>query len=423
MQFPGAINVRLLYNITKERLPNGPSREVPELGKGSVDTKLRGFIRQQEEQEIASIYPKSAEEVAPSLAEIQFRDEHQTQNIAQAGEHVDPKKSLTETIKEDSEIDLQRIVDPEYGSGALHDFVPANRIKGMEDWIPESEHYKYYSNTTDFPLAIEPEEEFIFPENLQLYSYEKGNCSLFAKPKKSQTGVLTHFLMDGASVLPALLLDVKYGERVLDACAAPGGKSLLMLQTLHPDIVICNDIQESRTNRIKRIMDQYLFDYEEKWHGKRILITQGDARVLGDYELYDKILVDVPCTTDRHSLMENDNNIFKPSRVKERLRLPEMQSAILTNCLRLLKPGGSLMYSTCSLSPIQNDGVVHMSLQKVFNEYGITTTVKDLSRQMKCFGHLFRFENPKNLKYGQMVLPYLPANFGPMYFCKITRNE
>lgn len=89
-----------------------------------------------------------------------------------------------------------------------------------------------------------------------------------------------------------------------------------------------------------------------------------------------KILVDVPCTTDRHALMEDDNNIFKPTRLKERLQIPELQSAILSNCIKLLRPGGSLVYSTCSLSPVQNDGVVHMALSRVFAEFNISVTIK-----------------------------------------------
>lgn len=236
-------------------------------------------------------------------------------------------------------------------------------------------------------------------------------------------GVLSHYLLDGASILPPLLLDVKMGERVLDACAAPGGKSLLMLQTLHPEQLVCNDVMESRVNRIRKVMREYLFDYVERWEGKLLILNQCDARNLDEYGTYDKILVDVPCTNDRHSLMENDNNIFKPTRIKERLRIPELQAGILENCLRLLKPGGSLVYSTCSLSPVQNDGVVHMALQKVFHEHGLTCTIKDLSKTVALFSDIYKFEFSKNLKYGQMVLPYLPANFGPMYFSKIQRNE
>lgn len=220
-----------------------------------------------------------------------------------------------------------------------------------------------------------------------------------------------------------MLLDVKLGDRVLDACAAPGGKSLLVLQTLHPNKLVCNDVMESRVNRIRKVMNEYLFDYHERWEGQILFVNQCDARNLDEYGTYDKILVDVPCTTDRHSLVEDDNNIFKPTRIKERLRIPELQSGILANCLRLLKPGGCLVYSTCSLSPVQNDGVVHMALQKLFNEYGLTFIIKDLSNVINLFNNIFRFEYPKNLKYGQMVLPYLPANFGPIYFSKIKRES
>lgn len=74
--------------------------------------------------------------------------------------------------------------------------------------------------------------------------------------------------------------------------------------------------------------------------------------------------------------MQDNNNMFKSTRVKERLKIPEMQAGILAHCLKLLKPGGSLVYSTCSLSPIQNDGVVHMALSKVFADYQITVTIK-----------------------------------------------
>lgn len=73
--------------------------------------------------------------------------------------------------------------------------------------------------------------------------------------------------------------------------------------------------------------------------------------------------------------MENDNNLFKGSRTKERLQLPELQSSILIHCLRLLRPGGSLVYSTCSLSPIQNDGVVNMALTKAFTDFKITASI------------------------------------------------
>lgn len=226
-------------------------------------------------------------------------------------------------------------------------------------------------------------------------------------------------------MLPPLLLDLRQGDRVLDACAAPGGKSLLMLQTLLPQQLICNDVMESRVNRIHKVMREYLIDYKKWFVGREppLILQQGDARNLNEYGSFDKILVDVPCTTDRHSLNENDNNLFKPTRIKERLRLPELQANILSNCLRLLKPNGTLVYSTCSLSPVQNDGVVHMALQKSFHEWNLQFTINDLSRTIHLFRDIYRFEYSKRLKYGQMVIPWLPANYGPMYFSKITKNS
>lgn len=86
--------------------------------------------------------------------------------------------------------------------------------------------------------------------------------------------------------------------------------------------------------------------------------------------------MDVPCTTDRHSLKENDNNIFKPSRVKERLKLPELQSELLAHALKIVNVGGIVVYSTCTLSPIQNDGVVNMALKSLWEETKVEVVVQ-----------------------------------------------
>lgn len=409
----GAINIRRLYEIEKKNLAESKGGVFASDNITKVENRLDQFIEQKKGSDFDSIYAD--------------RD-HQTTRLSsqpeteKSEERIDYKKPLEKVIEEDSDIDYGRLIDPNYGTAALHEFIPATKIKGMEDYMFESDHYRYYSNTTDFPLKVEMELNFRIPENLQLYSYEQGNISTFRQPRPTVTGVYSHFLMDGASILPPLVLNVQPGDHVFDACAAPGGKSLLMLQTHLPKVLVSNDIQESRCNRIKKIMNQYIYDFESSWSHHRCIIRRDDARNVSEYGVYDKVLVDVPCTTDRHAVNTDDNNIFKPTRVKERLRLPELQAGILTNCIRLLKPGGSLVYSTCSLSPIQNDGVVHMALSNVFKEHGITLTINDLSLAMQPLNSIMKFEYPKGLKYGQMVIPFLPANFGPMYFCKLTRN-
>lgn len=152
-------------------------------------------------------------------------------------------------------------------------------------------------------------------------------------------------------------------------CSSPGGKCLTILQTLLPDLVVCNEKVAKRYKRLDRTLRSYLYDFDTMWKDK-IKVIQGDALEIED-RIYNKILVDVPCTNDRVSLYKDENNYFQDHRIKERLQLPEMQSALLAQALKILHPGGTVVYSTCTLSPVQNDGVVHMALQQVWNETGM----------------------------------------------------
>ncbi|XP_059617933.1 5-methylcytosine rRNA methyltransferase NSUN4 isoform X2 [Phlebotomus argentipes] len=417
LEAAGAISVKTLYNITKERIERGEFKDLEKIDKKftKLDERLQSTLVKRQTEEIQALYPQDKEEALNFIPDSMENLRRPTMNAN------DKETGESSSIELDSEVRDSRIVDPAYGEGILYDFVPATRVKGLEDWVFESDHYKYYNANTDFPLKIEPELEFSFPDNLRIYTYEPCNISKFASPKKCITGSYSHYLLDGSSILPPLALGLEHGDTVLDACAAPGGKALLMLQTLYPNVLVCNDTPESRVMRIKNVMRDFVFDFEDNWAHKRCFIIQGDARMLKDYKKYDKILVDVPCTVDRHSVMENNNNIFKPTRMNERLKIPELQAGILENCLAMLKIGGSLVYSTCSLSPVQNDGVVQMALSNAFRERGISVVIKDLNNVMKPFYEMFKFENPKGLKYGQMVIPHLPSNFGPMYFCKLTR--
>ncbi|XP_026476433.1 5-methylcytosine rRNA methyltransferase NSUN4-like [Ctenocephalides felis] len=425
----GGINLRTLYNIQKEKflMKKQKKQRDKQLDKiYKMDQSLENFLMKQRQDEVSSVYGTNANEIS-SIPESINNTKEPTTDISSASNTEDSistndegsSLSLHARLKH-AKYDERRLINPEVGLAALHEFIPATKLKGIEDWVFESEHYQYYQNPSEFPIKVEAEAPFTIPETFNVYSYERGNISDFPSPKRGSTGVFSHYLMNGGSILPVLALDLQAGDRVLDACAAPGGKSLLMLQTLLPGLVISNDIQESRINRLKSVFDQYLYDYGTKWKGLSY-ITKQDARALMEYDSYDKVLVDVPCTTDRHSVNNDDNNIFKPTRIKERLRIPELQSQILSNCLRLVKPGGTVVYSTCSLSPVQNDGVVHLALRQAFENHNIEACIRNISSAMVPFDHIFQFGYNMGLRYGQMVIPFLPSNFGPLYFSKIIR--
>lgn len=274
------MNLRSIYDSSKKQLSQKKLSSIGnQVNTSATDNKLEQMFASKQQDEASDLYPEG----------FDFSNREEIPTRVDDFENVNYKKSLAQTLEEDSDIDYRRTVDSSVGAAALHEFIPATKLKGMEDWIPESDHYKYYNSTADFPLNIQMETDLIFPETLNIFTYEKGNVSTFMKPKRSITGVMSHFLMDGASILPPLALGIQPGDRVLDACAAPGGKSLAILQTLYPEILVCNDLKKSRVDRINRILNDFLIDYDEKWKNKRCIVTDSDARNLSEYGMYDKV--------------------------------------------------------------------------------------------------------------------------------------
>ncbi|KAK2585917.1 hypothetical protein KPH14_010501 [Odynerus spinipes] len=413
----GAINVKSLYDVfmedAQERNKKSGKQKKSKKSK-ELSSRMQNIISESQMSEIQSVYPTNYESPLESLTH-----EKENDTVVNAGKPLEPVRMRS--IAEDSnniKEDTSRIIVPSEGLSGLYDFVPATKLKGMEDWVLESKHYEYYQKSSDFVVSVQKENVLPFPKHLKLYTFEDVSEATFPPPKKGATGVLDYYLFDGGSVLPVLALDLQLGDSVLDMCAAPGGKTLTILQTLMPRLMVANDVMLSRTNRIKKVFQEYVAGIGQ-W-GDKFFITQQDARVIEDKDIYNKILVDVPCTTDRHALHEDDNNIFKPTRIKERLQIPEMQADILANALKLVTVGGTVVYSTCSLSPIQNDGVVQMALKKVWEENNVVIVVKDMSEALHPLQTLFNFGN-FGLKYGHIVIPTLQYNWGPMYFCKMVK--
>lgn len=96
-----------------------------------------------------------------------------------------------------------------------------------------------------------------------------------------------YFVLDGASVLPVLSLDLKPGDTLLDMCAAPGGKTLIAFQSLFAGLIVANDIQESRINKLNSFISEIIPNIEE-W-GKNFFVTQTDARYIEDKGIYNKV--------------------------------------------------------------------------------------------------------------------------------------
>ncbi|KFZ51951.1 5-methylcytosine rRNA methyltransferase NSUN4, partial [Antrostomus carolinensis] len=253
--------------------------------------------------------------------------------------------------------------------------------------------------------------------NIKCYTFPRGDITRFRPARPDALGLLDYYLMDAASLLPILALNVQPDDFVLDLCAAPGGKTLALLQTGICGHLAANDISISRTKRLYEILHSYI----PKEIRKMVSVTSCDGRDWDQLEggTFHKVLVDVPCTTDRHSVMEDDNNIFHKRRTKERQMLPMLQLQLLMAGILATKQGGEVVYSTCSLSPLQNEYVIERAVEIAETQFNIRIHVEDLSHFRTLFQDTFSFFSECRL--GELVLPHLTANFGPMYFCKLRR--
>lgn len=180
-------------------------------------------------------------------------------------------------------------------------------------------------------------------------------------PEPLLDGLVKAYYLDRASVRAAQALEVEPGHEVLDLCAAPGGKTLVLALRLQgTGRLVSNDRSPDRRNRLKRVIAEHV---PPEWQGS-ISVTGHDASRWGLYEQarYDRVLLDAPCSSERH-LVHSPGHLaqWSPNRTKI---LAQQALAMLCAALEALKPGGLLVYSTCSISPLENEGTLDRFAEK-----------------------------------------------------------
>ncbi|KAF0043088.1 hypothetical protein F2P81_004425 [Scophthalmus maximus] len=168
-----------------------------------------------------------------------------------------------------------------------------------------------------------------------------------------------YYLLNSASLLPVLALQVRDGEKVLDLCSAPGGKALAIMQCATPELLCCNEPDPNRRDRLAKTLESFL---PRSLHSK-VIVSAQDGQCFGQSEAatYDKVLVDAPCSNDR-SWLYSCSSQQGEQRLKERARLPALQAQLLSSALSAVRPGGLVVYSTCTLSNSENYAVVEAVL-------------------------------------------------------------
>jgi NOL1/NOP2/sun family putative RNA methylase len=174
-----------------------------------------------------------------------------------------------------------------------------------------------------------------------------------------------YYLQDPSAMAPAELLAPRPGERVLDLAAAPGGKTTHLAALMGGEgLLVANEIKSKRVGHLAQNL--------ERWGAGNVVITNETPEALADHfgAYFDRVLVDAPCSGE---------GMFRKDMGARADWSPEMvagcavrQSAILRLAAKMVRPGGYLLYSTCTFAPEENEAVIAGLLSRAADGSGMS---------------------------------------------------
>jgi 16S rRNA C967 or C1407 C5-methylase (RsmB/RsmF family) len=225
-----------------------------------------------------------------------------------------------------------------------------------------------------------------------------------AKHCELTRGLLKPYYLDEASVIAAKELGTREGDSILDLCAAPGGKSLVLAVDMgESGLLTANDRSRARRERLRQVLREHL----PPDNFRRIRITGHDASRWGLYEKdrYDRVLLDAPCSSERH-VLNSPHHLKKWSSARTK-HLSIQEYAMLAAAVTSVKPGGTVLYCTCTISRYENDDVIHKLSERLGS--GIETIPSNCG-------------SGETTQYGLQIWPDTADGLGPMYIAKIRKK-
>lgn len=224
------------------------------------------------------------------------------------------------------------------------------------------------------------------------------------------------YFLDSGSVRAAVSLPLKGAQSILDMCAAPGGKTLVLASNMDKEAaLLSNERSADRKVRLFHTVENCLPEQIRQ----RVTVICKDGAILckSPSNEFDRILLDAPCSSERHVL--NDENYLKdwsPARIKT---LSVLQWSLLSSAWRMLKSGGYMVYSTCAINPEENDNQIKKLLKK-FEDVEVCEPdiAFDVSPFCQC-----QLPDGEKTEFGRHVLPDKSGGAGPLYFCLLKKKE
>jgi 16S rRNA (cytosine1407-C5)-methyltransferase len=301
---------------------------------------------------------------------------------------------------------LAAIVPPQALAGCLDSFVAekpaAFRVNTLRASVDEVRKELTAAGVTLEPVAWLAE-AFLVP--------------LAERPALVATAAVSQgriYLQNLSSMLAALVLDPQPDEEVLDLAAAPGGK------TLHMAARMAN---RGRIAAVEAIRDRfYKLRAQLQVHGATMVATYlADGRTIGRKtpERFDRVLLDAPCSCEsRFDPREPDScRYWSPRKIKESAR---KQKGLLRSAADCLKPGGTLLYCTCTFAPEENELVVASLLEDVGDAVEVLPLDCPVANTQPGLTEWEGHPLPVELRHSLRILP--TAQMDAAYLCKLVKR-
>lgn len=240
---------------------------------------------------------------------------------------------------------------------------------------------------------------------LSIPCYASKSMSRFPPPSKDNANITDYYILDAGSVLATEALDIQPDDQVLDICAAPGGKTLSVLQRLDRKYgrLTSNEIASDRRRRLRQVIESYVpADIASE---VSTVVGKDGTRYYGEPEQYDKVLLDAPCSSERHLLHDDKEfELWTPKRTQVNAN---RQLSILKAAVHSVRVDGLVLYGTCSISSLENDKVIEKMMKK---------------GKIPIEPVKLKFPIGERTKYGWIILPDRTDGWGPLYFSLVRRT-
>jgi 5-methylcytosine rRNA methyltransferase NSUN4 len=227
-------------------------------------------------------------------------------------------------------------------------------------------------------------------------------------PRCEESDLLQYYILDPGSVFLAQQLPLTESYNILDMCAAPGGKTLILSEAMNPEAqILANEPHPQRRQRLIKNIRSYL--PENKRSQVWVTGKKGGMFAKTHPQTFDSILVDAPCSGERFLIKESPASQEKWSPQRSMI-LAQEQYHLLTSALFALKPGGYLLFSTCSLSPLEGDPVIEKLFKKKKRHFSF-----EVVPLQDSYSHL------EATSWGYRILPDTQG-FGPFYWTLLRKG-